>query len=324
MAKHSGQKLRLLYLYRILYEQTDSAHGLTLAQIAQELAKYGIYAERKTLYDDIEALRFYGLEIEARRGKDVRYFVCEGVLNGAQTKILGDAVNSLRILPRRERECLLRKLIGLAGKSTAALFISDNEPGGEADGFAYDNYDNIEILCRSIAENRCVSCRYFQWNSRKQRIMQFDGERLVLSPWYLELSDFPHLIAYEHRQGKLLKLRADRMIELEIIEAYRKGSEEYLALRENCGAAGLFENAMPTVIRFRCSDSVADDVISHFGVEITVSNNSDGCFEFSVKAVPDEKLFAWVFAHAADVTILSPEGVTKEYEYMVRRAAERI
>lgn len=324
MAKHSGQKLRLLYLYRIMYEQTDSAHGLTLAQIAQELAKYGIYAERKTLYDDIEALRLYGLKIEARRGKDVRYFVCEGILNSAQTKILGDAVNSLHILTRRERECLLRKLIGLAGKSTAALFISDNELGGEADSFAYDNHYNIEILCRSITENRCISCRCFQWNSRKQRIMQFDGERLVLSPWYLELSDFPQLIAYEHHRGKLLKLRADRLIELEMLETYRKGGEEYLALRENCGAAGLFENATPTVIRFRCSDSAADAVISHFGVEITVSNNSDGCFEFSVKAVPNEKLFAWVFTHAADVTILSPEGVVNEYEHMVRRAAEKI
>ena len=321
MAKRSGQKLRLLYLYRIMSEQTDSAHGLTLARIGQELAKYGIYAERKKLYDDIEALRLYGLEIEARRGKDVRYFVCKRTLNAAQVKILGDAVNSSRILSRFERESLMRKIIELGGKSTAALFISDSETDGGANYYANNN---VDILCRAIAENKRISCRCFRWNSRKQRIMQFGGGRLVLSPWYLELGDSPRIIAYEHHKKKLLELRSDRLIELEILEIDRGGGEEYSALRGNDGASGIFGDPIPTVIRFRCSDSVADDVISHFGVEITISNNSEGCFEFSVKAPPDEKLFMWVFTHAADVTILSPESVAKEYEHMVRRAAEKI
>ncbi len=321
MAKHSGQKLRLLYLYRIMSEQTDSSHRLTLAQISHELAKYGIYAERKTLYDDIEALRLYGLEIEVRRGKDVRYFVRKRTFSVAQIKMLGDAIDSSDIFSRRERENMMRKLIGLGGKNTAALFISDSETDGNAH---YDVSGNMEILCRAIIDNKRISCRCFRWNSRKQRIMQFDGERLTLSPWYLDLCESPRLIAYEHQQKKLLELQADRLIDLEILEVAREGGEEYSALRERGTASGIFGDAAPTVIRFRCSDSAADDVISRFGVEITVSNNSNGYFEFSVKAVPDEKLFMWVFMHAADVTILSPDSIAKEYGRMVRRAAEKV
>ena len=69
MAKGAGQKIKILYLMKIMYEQTDDVHGLTVAQIAQELESYGITAERKALYDDIEILREFGMDIEKRKEK---------------------------------------------------------------------------------------------------------------------------------------------------------------------------------------------------------------------------------------------------------------
>ena len=61
--KQSNQKLKLLYLLKILSEKTDEEHKMTVPQMIQELEKYGISAERKSIYDDIEALRFFGLDI---------------------------------------------------------------------------------------------------------------------------------------------------------------------------------------------------------------------------------------------------------------------
>mgnify|MGYP005612763047 CR=1 FL=1 len=57
MAKQSNQKLKLLYLLKILVERTDAERGMTLSEISAELAKYNIGAARKSLYDDIESLR---------------------------------------------------------------------------------------------------------------------------------------------------------------------------------------------------------------------------------------------------------------------------
>ena len=39
MAANSKQKLKLLYLYRMLEEQTDDTHGLSMAQILESLAE---------------------------------------------------------------------------------------------------------------------------------------------------------------------------------------------------------------------------------------------------------------------------------------------
>lgn len=63
MAKGANQKLKLMRLMQIMMEQTDDNHSLTMEQILMELRKYGIAAERKSIYADIEALRLYGIDI---------------------------------------------------------------------------------------------------------------------------------------------------------------------------------------------------------------------------------------------------------------------
>ena len=54
MAKSSNQKLKLMYLLKILEEKTDMDHGLTMPQLIEELGRYDVKAERKSIYDDIE------------------------------------------------------------------------------------------------------------------------------------------------------------------------------------------------------------------------------------------------------------------------------
>ena len=53
MAKSGNQKQKLLYLYKILFENTDEEHPMTLADFIRELGRYGISAERKSLYADL-------------------------------------------------------------------------------------------------------------------------------------------------------------------------------------------------------------------------------------------------------------------------------
>ena len=62
MAKSPNQKLKLLYLMRLFLERTDEAHPVTVPELIAALGQYGISAERKSLYDDFEGLRHFGLE----------------------------------------------------------------------------------------------------------------------------------------------------------------------------------------------------------------------------------------------------------------------
>ena len=50
MPKSSNQKLKLIYLMKILLERTDETHSITMPEIIDALAAYDISAERKSLY----------------------------------------------------------------------------------------------------------------------------------------------------------------------------------------------------------------------------------------------------------------------------------
>ena len=80
MAKQSNQKAKLLYLQKFLTEETDAQHGITIAGLVDRLAEAGIAAERKSLYDDIEVLRAFGLQIETVRGRANSYKLTGRVL----------------------------------------------------------------------------------------------------------------------------------------------------------------------------------------------------------------------------------------------------
>ena len=58
----SNQKLKLLYLAKILLNNTDANHDITLDEILNKLHAYDVTAARKSLYDDIEQLGRWELE----------------------------------------------------------------------------------------------------------------------------------------------------------------------------------------------------------------------------------------------------------------------
>lgn len=67
MSKLSNQKLKLMYLLNILFEKTDSEHSLTVPDLINELKKYDINAERKSIYNDIDSLKSYGIDILCKK-----------------------------------------------------------------------------------------------------------------------------------------------------------------------------------------------------------------------------------------------------------------
>lgn len=76
MAKTVNQKGKILYLEKILKE-TQEGHPYSMQEILDRLTGYGIKAERKSIYDDMEVLRSFGMDIRFKRGKSAGYYVVE-------------------------------------------------------------------------------------------------------------------------------------------------------------------------------------------------------------------------------------------------------
>ena len=94
-------KLRPFYVAKLLYEQTDEEHYLTIAQIIDLLKKqYDISTSRRTVSDDIKALQEFGVEIEVEQSTQNRYYLIGRRFDLPELKALIDAVESARFIPK--------------------------------------------------------------------------------------------------------------------------------------------------------------------------------------------------------------------------------
>ena len=99
MAKGNNQKLKIIYLMKILLERTDEEHSITMPEIIAALESYGISAERKSIYSDIENLRVFGMDIIGeQRDRTFYYHVGKRQFEVAELKLLVDSVQSAKFI----------------------------------------------------------------------------------------------------------------------------------------------------------------------------------------------------------------------------------
>ncbi|MGI6069192.1 MAG: hypothetical protein ACOYBE_02085 [Blautia sp.] len=75
MARSGNQKQKILYLVQMLAVHQDEDHVLSMKEIVEELENKGIRSERKSIYDDMEALREFGIPIKYSRKRPGGYYV---------------------------------------------------------------------------------------------------------------------------------------------------------------------------------------------------------------------------------------------------------
>lgn len=69
----TGKKGKLLFVLKILQDKTDETQGISVPEIIADLEAYGIQAERKSIYDDINLLTDFGFPVEKRKSKRFLY-----------------------------------------------------------------------------------------------------------------------------------------------------------------------------------------------------------------------------------------------------------
>lgn len=315
MAKKPNQKLKLLFLMRILLEKTDAQHAMTLSEISAELGKYDISAERKSLYDDLELLKVYGVNVEVKRDRQVRYFVASHDFSPAELKLLIDAVQSSKAITLRKSNELIRKLEGLGSKHEGTQLHEQVCMENRLKAANEEIFLNVERICEAIALNRRIRCRYFEWNSRKQRLLRKSGEYYDLSPHALNWDDENYyLVAYDSDAKKVKHFRVDKMLEVSVTDQKREGDGSLEGLDVAVYSRQVFGmyGGETCNVRIRCENSLASVVIDRFGQDVTILSNYDDCFEFTAKVMISPTFFSWVMGFGNKMKIISPDYVAHE------------
>ena len=320
MARMPNQKLKLIYLSRILRERTDPYHGMTLSEISSALGEYGISAERKSLYDDLEALRLCGMDICTVRDSHVRYYLNRRTFDMAELCLLTDAVQSSKFLTQKKSNELIRKIEGLGSKYEASQIHRQVFSANRLKTENEEIYQNIEIIHKAIATNRALSCKYFEWNAHKQRLLRRGGEEYHISPfalcWY---DEFYYLVAYDADDGKVKHFRVDKMVRVRMTEEPRQGAERFADFDMAVYSKRVFGmyGGEEMNVRILADNSLAGVVLDRFGLQVTILNHGDQ-FEFCTKVMISPTFYSWVLGFGGKMKILSPEPVAREAARLAR------
>ncbi len=74
MARSNNQKAKILYLEKMI-RATKETGAVSMQEILASLQEKGISAERKSIYDDMEVLRSFGMDIRYKRERPGGYYL---------------------------------------------------------------------------------------------------------------------------------------------------------------------------------------------------------------------------------------------------------
>lgn len=315
MPKSSNQKLKLLYLKKIMQEKTDENHPITVPQIITELARYDIQAERKSIYDDLEALRVYGLDIECVKSKSTGYYIATRDFELPELKLLADAVASSKFITEKKSKELVKKIGSLASVHEAKQLQRQVYVMGRVKTMNEKIYYNVDEIHQAIAENKQIAFKYFEYTVDKEKRYRHEGEKYVVSPYALTWDDENYyLIAYYPKYPNLSHFRVDKMESIERLEDLRlpiPDNKEFNPAEYSKKVFSMFSGE-EIQIRIQFDNSLIGVVLDRFGSDVMISKSDDNTFIVNVCACISPTLLGWLFSFGDKVMVLAPESLIQK------------
>ena len=326
MPKSNNQKLKLLYLAKIFKEKTDDGHRLSLKEVQTALAAYGINAERKSLYDDIEVLRSYGLDIIGESlGKGYVYYVGGRQFELAELKLLVDAVQASKFITVKKSTGLIKKLGTLTSNHEAQNLKRQVYVADRIKTMNESIYYNVDILHHAIGSNAQIRFQYTQWTVNKVLELKKEGEYYEVSPWALSWdNENYYLVAYDNRDGIIKHYRVDKMIRLSLLQTKREGREYFEKFNMASYSRKMFGmyHGKDELVKIKFKNELSGVVIDRFGKDVTLRKVDDHSFVAVVNVAVSMQFIAWIIGLSEGAIILSPEHVVKRMKDTIQNLAE--
>lgn len=323
----NNAKLRLLYLAKILYEQTDEDHFLTTAQLIHILEEqYGINSHRQTIKAEIELLKQFGFEIEEVKSTQNRYNLLRHRFDKSELCLLIDAVESSKFITADKSKKLVEKLGTLTSNHVAANLKRNVSCEDRIKPANEEIYYIVNTLNDAINQGKKVSFQYFQYNVKKEQKLRHDGEVYIFSPYSLIWNgDYYYVVGFSDKHQNIGNFRVDRIYKQPKIireDAVPRpdGFDEAKYIRT------MFRmyNKEPKTVELICDNDLMDAIIDKFGKDVKTYAYSLSAFKAEVEVAVSHVFYSWVFGFGGKVKILGPKNVKDEYVEMVTSAAREL
>lgn len=323
----NNAKLRPLYLAKILYERTDEDHYLTTMQLAQILeAEYGIPSHRQTIKTDIELLQQFGMDIQEVKSTQNRYNLISRQFEIAELKLLIDAVQSSKFIPKERSEQMVSKIVALAGQHKAEELKRNASVEGRTKSENRQDLLIVDAINEAINAEKKIAFQYFSYNVRKQKKLRHDGERYIFSPYRLIWNgDYYYVLGYSDKHQAIGSFRVDRIsARPDTLSEDAVPAPEDFNVDDFLAATFRMYGSDCQEVELICDNSVIDAIIDRFGTDVTIYACDMSTFRVIVRVAVSHIFFSWIFGFGGKVRIKGPEEAKRQYAAMIRDAAAEL
>ena len=328
MSRQPMQKQKLLYLRKIMLEKTDENHPITTNEIIAELERYGIRSERKSIYNDLQILETYGLDICRIKSNNTYYYVGSREFELPELRLLVDAIQSSKFITHKKSLALIKKLEGLASEHEGELLQRQVVVSNRVKTVNEKIYYNVDTISNAISKGKQIAFKYFSWTvdfSGTEKIVKTlrkNGEDYIVSPWALCWDDENYyLIAYDKDADKIKHYRVDKMESIRITADNRDGK----AMFDKFDIAGYSKRVFSMFggieknVKLSVDNELIGVIVDRFGSDIYIYKENDNTFTVNVNVMLSPQFYAWLFSFDNKIRLISPESALDEYKKMIKK-----
>lgn len=317
MSRGINQKFKFTYLMKMMQEKTDDEHALTMPQIIEELEKYGVTAERKSIYADFQDMTDqFGIEIiKEQIGRETYYHVGSRQFELAEVKLLIDAIQSSRFITRTKSQELINKIKSFVSEYQGRQLQRQIYINDRAKTMNESVYYNVDDIHTAIGQNKKIRFKYYKWDISKKLIPRHHGDWFIVSPWALTWDDENYyLVAYDDRDHNIKHYRVDKMMQIVVEEERRDGRDEFknFDMAEYSKATFGMYQGKKTKVKIQLANFMCGVFIDRFGKEISFYPLDEEHSELKVYVNVSPQFFGWIFSLGKNVKVAGPAEVVEE------------
>ncbi len=321
--KLSNQKLKILYLMKILLEKTDEEHTLTVKEIIEELDKLGISAERKTIYDDLENLKLFGLDICVCKSKSYGYFIGSREFELPELKLLIDSVQSSKFITKKKSLELISKIEKLTSRENAKKLHRQVFVTNRIKTFNEKIYYNVDKIHDAISENKQITFKYFDLDIEKNKVYRKNGDVYKENPIALTWDDENYyLITYKPKYDGFVHYRVDKMDEIIKTEDLRILPDYDFDLSVYAKRVFSMFGGEEVNVSIKFHNELVGVVFDRFGRDVFLRKYDEEHFLCNVKVVVSPHFLSWIISFGDKAEIISPDFVIKSLYDLVQNVKE--
>ena len=317
--KSSNQKLKLIYLAKILMEQTDEEHTITVPEMIAELKKLGIPAERKSIYDNLQSLSLFGLDICTTKTKTTNYYIGSREFELPELKLLVDSVQSSKFITHKKSLELISKIEKLTSRENAKKLQRQVFITNRVKTLNEQIYYNVDKIHEAIAQNRQITFKYFNYDVDKKKVYRKNGELYIESPVALSWDDENYyLITYKKKYDSFTHYRVDKIEQIEITDTERTLSDKPFDLSEYSKTMFQMYGGREEDVSIQFENDLVGVVLDRFGKDIPIIKSDENRFVCRVKVAVSPHFLSWVMGFGKQAKIISPKSVVDEMRTLAK------